>query len=257
MDNENIKKIQNTYFEAIKCLQDEQDIIDALPKPEYEDFFSLMENLIEFINKELEQINNLITKENDEEMKEYLSEELNLWKFKLSISKKLIDEAEKSKKIEQETQITPNKKLIFATTTTGNIYLEKDLKDIPEECYDAVRESLEALKDGYVEENDEKGKQLKNNGKIAKVHEIKQFKVRVMYKILAPDTLYIIMTRMKKDNNSKKDRDEVIIRNKQTEKEFNMLKNILKDPTAEKQIIDENQNTYNYLFEYLKERGRR
>lgn len=46
--------LREQYYEAIKNLQFEQDIIDAMPKPEYESFYSIMYGLIELITKELE-----------------------------------------------------------------------------------------------------------------------------------------------------------------------------------------------------------
>ena len=256
MNNANVTRLRQQYFESIKQLQDKQDIIDNLPVPEYENFFPIMEGLIGFIAKEIEETNHMIQEEKDEDMKEYLQEEQDLWEYKLNACKELVDEVKEMKELEEQAENTPYKDIIFATTPLGNIYLERDLKGVSEEYYEKVKNSLEELKNGYKEENEEKGKQLKNNNKLLGVHEVKPFKVRIMYKILCPDTLFIIMTKMKKGDNEKKDREEVIIRNKQTELEFRKLRKEIKDPIRKKEIIEENQQTYNYLFEYLKEKGR-
>lgn len=41
MEQDNIENLRKQYFAAILNLQNEQDIIDALPKPEYNSFFQL------------------------------------------------------------------------------------------------------------------------------------------------------------------------------------------------------------------------
>ena len=42
MIDETLTKLRDSYYESIILLQDEKDIIEALPKPEYQNFFPLI-----------------------------------------------------------------------------------------------------------------------------------------------------------------------------------------------------------------------
>ena len=48
-----IEKLVEKYYEAIMLLQEEKDIIESLPTPEYKTFFSIINGLIEYIDKEM------------------------------------------------------------------------------------------------------------------------------------------------------------------------------------------------------------
>ena len=180
---ETIEILRNQYYEAIQLLQDEEDIKNALPQPEFTSFFQIMYGLIEKLSlvekeliKELNKIDN-----QDKEMLEYLKEELELNNFKKSLCEKLIREAMKEEQEEEIAEKGSPKNLIFATTGRGKVYLEEDLKDIPEEYYVEIIECLESLKNGFIESNEVKGKSLKNNARLKGLHEIKKFKIRVGY----------------------------------------------------------------------------
>lgn len=56
--------------------------------------------------------------------------------------------------------------MIFAKTTFGNTYLERDLRDIPLEYYDKVLSTLDTLESGDIGSNVEKARQLVNNEKL-------------------------------------------------------------------------------------------
>lgn len=57
MEQDNIENLRKQYFAAILNLQNEQDIIDALPKPEYNSFFPIIYGLMELMEKEILKIN--------------------------------------------------------------------------------------------------------------------------------------------------------------------------------------------------------
>lgn len=256
MENNTIYILHRQYFEAIKQLQDEEDIIANLPSIEYESFYEIITELKEYITKEINETINLIEEETDKELIKYYTEELELWKLKLKLCQERINKANKQKETEELAKITPEKNIIFAKTSSGNIYLEKDLKDIAEEYYDSVQDSIEQLKNGYIENNEEKGKSLKGNRKLSKLHEIKQFKVRVGYKNLSNDIVYIMIAKMKKSNNDKKDREELIDRNGKTIKEFEKLEEQIQNPEIKEALIKEHNEIYKRIFNITKEKGR-
>ena len=122
------------YYQAIKKLQVEQDIIDAMPKAEYESFFPIMYGLIDLIKKELSELQESLDNLEPEleELKEEYEEEIKTWQYKKDLCIKLLKEAKEDVEIENESKNTPIKNIIFAKTSSGNIYLEKDLKNIQE-----------------------------------------------------------------------------------------------------------------------------
>lgn len=258
---ETIENLRNQYYEAIQLLQDEEDIKNALPQPEFTSFFQIMYGLIEkltLVEKDLiEELNNIDSKE--KEMLEYMKEELELNNFKKSLCERLIKEAKKEEQEEEIAEKGSRKNLIFATTSSGKVYLEEDLKDIPEEYYIDIIECLESLKNGFTESNEVKGKSLKNNARLKGLHEIKQFKIRIGYKNLTPNLTFIILAKTKKSDNSSLDRNDLINRNSKVTVEFQQLNELIKDENKQAELIIKNQEIENKLMEYLNKnkRGRK
>ena len=258
---ETIEILRNQYYEAIQLLQDEEDIKNALPQPEFTSFFQIMYGLIEklsLVEKELiKELNNIDNQ--DKEMLEYLKEELELNNFKKSLCEKLIREAMKEEQEEEIAEKGSPKNLIFATTGRGKVYLEEDLKDIPEEYYVEIIECLESLKNGFIESNEVKGKSLKNNARLKGLHEIKKFKIRVGYLNLDSNLTFIILAKTKKSDNSSQDRGDLINRNSKVGAEFQKLKELIKDEKKKTELIEKNPEIENNLIEYLNKnkRGRK
>ena len=258
---ETIEILRNQYYEAIQLLQDEEDIKNALPHPEFTSFFQIMYGLIEkltLVEKDLlEELNNVDSKE--KEMLEYMKEELELNNFKKSLCERLIKEARKEEQDEEIAEKGSPKNLIFATTGSGKIYLEEDLKDIPEEYYIDIIECLESLKNGFTENNEIKGKSLKNNARLKGLHEIKKFKIRIGYLNLDSNLTFIILAKTKKSDNSSQDRGDLINRNSKVGAEFQKLKELIKDEKKKTELIEKNQEIENNLIEYLNKnkRGRK
>ena len=45
-----IENLRKQYYESIRLLQKEQDILNALPQPEYENFFTLISGVIKMLD---------------------------------------------------------------------------------------------------------------------------------------------------------------------------------------------------------------
>ena len=256
MNDDKIKELREGYYKAIMLLNDETDILQALPQPTYEAFYPITYGLLELIEQEVIAFNEELESTNDDEYREYLESELSILTFKKNACLNLIKQADEKKTMEEQSTMFPKKKLIFATTKTGNIYLEKDLKSFPEEYLESVEECLSNLENGFIEENNQKGKKLGADAKLSGLHEIKTFKVRVFYKNLTPDTVYIMMARMKKSTNDLIDRSEPVERNKKTTGEFEELKEEIKDPIKKEQLIEQNNEIRKRIKEHIKENRR-
>lgn len=249
-----IDELREKYYEAIKLLQNEEDIINALPQPEYESFFPLIDGIIDMLSKELEDTQ--MMDQTEEDMKEYIEDEIRIIKLKLDLCNNLLHKAQETVKTEEEAQRIPQKNIIFATTDSGNVCIENDLKSIPEEYLQSVSDSLKQLQEGFTEENLEKGKGMTNNAKLSKVHELKPFKVRIFYKILSPDTVYVLMARMKKSNNDLRDRREIEERVDQRNKQYEQLKKLIKDPVEKERLIQEHNEILERMLGHIKHNKR-
>lgn len=248
-----IEVLRNQYYEAILNLQDEEDIRSALPQPEYQSFFQVIYGLITKLESNVQELQEELQKssDNDVEMLEYIKEELAISMMKKNLCAKLIDDAKEVTTEETKAETGNKKKLIFATTPMGNVYFEEDLKNIPEEYYADIIESLQSLKSGFTESNEEKGKSLNNNAKLKGVHEIKPFKVRIGYINLSPDLTYIILVKMKKSNNDSKDRADLINRNSRVTPGFQSIRELIKDENQKSMLVQQNQKIEERLIEYL------
>lgn len=249
-----IESLRKKYYESISLLQNKEDIENALPRPEYENFFPLIAGLISMLEKELVLTQEML--QDNPEMREYIEEEISLIKLKLDICNNLLHKANEDKQIEEEAINAQKKNIIFATTDSGNVCIESDLKGISEEYLQAVEDSLIQLQEGVIEENIEKGKSMTNNAKLSKVHELKPFKVRIFYKILSPDTVYVLMVKMKKSNNALRDRREIEERVEQRTKQYEQLKMQIKDPIMKEKLISQNKEYLDRILGHIEQKKR-
>lgn len=94
------------------------------------------------------------------------------------------------------------------------------------------------------------------NKKLNELHEIKDFKVRLFYKNLAADTIYVLMARMKKSNNDSLDRKEIIERASQRNKQYEQLKKEIKDPVKKEELVKEHQKILDRLLGHIEQKKR-
>lgn len=250
-----IENLRKKYYESISLLQNKEDIENALPKPEYESFFPLISGLISMLEKELASTQEIL--QDNSEMREYIEEEISLIKLKLDICNNLLHKATEDKQIEEEALVTPKKNIIFATTDSGNVCIENDMKTVPEEFYTSVKRLLIRLQEGVVEDNGQKAKCFTTvDKKNAGIHEIKEFKVRLFYKNLSPDTVYVLMVRMKKSDNDRLDRGELINRASLINKQYESLKKEIKDLVIKEELIKQNKEYLDRILGHIEQKKR-
>ena len=252
MIDETLEKMRDSYYESIILLQEEKDIKEALPKPEYQNFFALMDGLISKLINEYEEFKSL------EDKDEEILEEIESLNRKINICKNLLIKVKNEISSETlEKQATYSKRhLIFAKTSSGTTFLEKDLKNIPFEYYDKVLSALDTLENGDIGSNTEKARPLVADKRLSGLFEIKEFKIRLIYRVLKWNTVYVMQVRMKKDNNSLIDKQDMINRNKNTKKEFSELKRNIENESYKLALINENYDIYQELKNFLEENNR-
>lgn len=232
------------------------DVAALLPKPAFNaSFFALIRGLINRLNDEILNLQKTLNSLSgiDEEMSLEFIKEINfLNAVKSECEKLMIMSSEDEKSLVTEKK----KKIIFATTECENVFLEEDIMDISGEYLGVVRKCLESLENGFEENNITKGKKLIPEGGLDGLHEIKGFKVRIIYKRLTPDTIYVIMARIKKDTFSKRDREEMRKRNEAVGNQYETLKKDMNDPEKKSRIILENEVIRDRIFRLIDERRR-
>lgn len=247
MTDDKLEQLRNAFYESILLLQDEKDIMDALPAPEFQSFFPLMEGLISKLVTECKEFQSL---GNDPDV----LEEVELLKKKIDICKNRVESVKKQVSEDSlESQAACSKRhLIFAKTSFGSTFLQKDLKEIPNEYYDKVLDTLDTLEFGDFGSNTEKVRQLTNNKKLFGLYEIKEFKVRLVYRVLDGGMVYVMQTRMKKDDNSSLDQKDLIYRSRNRNDEFQALKEKIQDSHERELLIMEHEGIRDEILSELK-----
>ena len=255
---ESIQELRKSYYEAIKLMSDEQLIIDSLPEADCLNYFEIMDGLIETLNQEMEICKSSFLEETDIEYREMFKEELRLLTFKKQLCEKSVLEAKDELMLENEFTNTKNKRIIFATRSTGDSYIINDIKDnsFKEEYYQFLIEMIDELENGIKEDNTEKARAMVCDKTVKGVHEVKKFKIRLYYRILSSDLAFVILTKLKKNNNDKKDKEIIRNRNSHIMSEFKYLKEKIEDENFKAELIKQHLKIRNEVLNYLEKNKR-
>ena len=254
--NPSLEELRESYFIAISKLTNEEDIRNSLPLSSSDNFEELINMIISKLDDEISEWEreDLLAVTNDD--KETVKKELDILNLKKRICLEKIDEFNQNNALEEAYEKTPKKHLIFATSNLGNILFLRDLKDISEEYYNKILELLSKLEYNIYDNNETKDRKLANNRNITNIYEKKDFKVRICYRMLTPDTCYVMLVKMKKSNNDLKDRLEIENRKLNTESDYQRVKNLLKDPKSREELININEQIKSEIEKNIKEHGR-
>ena len=197
-----------------------------------------MKGLIECLKQEISELSMLGDSEE-------FTDEILLTKKKIEICENIVSQTLEDIKAEEKIMENDERRnLIYAFTKSDVTYLQNDVKSIPEEYYEKIIEMLERLEYDDLGFNSEKVRKLRNNKKIEGVYELKEFKLRLIYRVLDSDSVYVMMVRMKKDDLVSIDKENIIERNRNTDREFNRFKEIVKNPLEKEKLVNEHQWTY-------------
>lgn len=254
--NPSLEELRESYFIAISKLTNEEDIRNSLPLSSSDSFEELINMIISKLDDEISEWEreDLLAVTNDD--KETVKKELDILNLKKRICLEKIDEFNQNNALEEAYEKTPKKHLIFATSNLGNILFLRDLKDISEEYYNKILELLSKLEYNIYDNNETKDRKLANNRNITNIYEKKDFKVRICYRMLTPDTCYVMLAKMKKSNNDLKDRLEIENRKLSTESDYQRVKNLLKDPKSREELININEQIKSEIEKNIKEHER-
>ena len=245
-EDETIKNLRDYYFNTIMKLQFEEDILEALPEISYYSFFPLIDGIIGSLDNDIDDLEKL----DEEELTSEYKEELELLYFKRSLceqrKKEALDVLEDEK---NALESDGERNLIFATTDVGNVYFEKDLKDITKEHYDLIIEALNILSSGNISRNPEHAHSL--TADLNGLRELKTDHFRIIYCVLDADSFFVVQVKSKKADFSKKDHDELVDRKGKIDPQLKKYRKLFKDSRSKSELVKLNLPIKERVLKYL------
>ena len=190
-----------------------EEILSILPPPQFSNFLEIVKGVIEALKIEIETYNVLLAMEEDLEEKQLYITEIRILQLKCRICEKVLND---SFTFTDDVTIDESKKVnvIFGITPSGSIALLNDIKrNVDSHYYPEVLEMLDQLEAGDFVNNQEKERKFNsNNNKLSGLMEIKGFQLRLFFRQLPNNIIYVEMLRVKKDDRVTKDFHEPIKR---------------------------------------------
>ena len=249
MDKQN--SLIEQYYSSIVDIMDLEQIDSFLPEYSYYAFFRIMKGLIQILKNYYNELNEVLL--SDTETPDLtMIEEYEITARKIEICEKKYQEAKEKENVEDLFYDGKVKHIIYATRGDGCTYFENDLNSIPEEEYFKILQSINELLNGIRSSNIVKDRRFINDATVKDVFEKKTFRVRVLYKLLDSNTVFLIMVKQKKKDNAKLDKEVIKARNKSTIDEYTRIKNTFEQNEEEKEkIIEQNDIITKNILEFL------
>ncbi len=249
------EEIINNYYKGLMLISDEEEIIDSIPSTKFENLFFILNGIIDRLIKAKEALYELLEEATVPEDKEEIEKEIALIDKKIKYCTKRLEEGKEIVEVEEKAEQAVHKEIIFATSKMGNVCVEEDIKDIPQEYFERIIECFQDIENNVGNNNTAKKRKFTNNAKLAKTLEAKRFKIRVLYKNLTPDTAYVFIVRIKKSDNQSKETDEIYYRYMNVDDEYEMLREEMKDEEKKKMIIEKNRKVKERILKRLSTSG--
>ena len=250
-----LEELRESYYIAISRLDNEDDIRNSLPSNTCDSFEELINMITSKLDDEICEWEQEDLIAETEEDKKLVKQELDILYLKKRICLEKLNEFNQNNALVEAYEKSPEKHLIFATSDLGNVYFLRDLKAVSEEYYKDVLDLLNDLQNNNISVmNETKDKKL--NGQLSDIFEKKAFKIRICYRILTPDTCYVMLVKMKKSTRDTKYNAEIENRKINTDSDFKRVKNLLLDPKSREELISESEQIKDKIEKYIKENGR-
>lgn len=164
------------------------------PSKNNSNYFRLSNRIKAEIYREIIELNKLLDDTDDEEFLGEILQTIEFEKMKLVI----INILESEKDNENEEII--NNKIVFHTTSLGNVYALDDIQNIDSEYYESILELILSIQNGTFKNVKYLGT---NNLKLSGISEVKGFKTRVIFDRIDRNTYVILYIFIKKSDNDK------------------------------------------------------
>ena len=231
-----VEQYANAYYHQIEICNDLSKLESLLPNKQIPDFEKIMDIVIKKLWVTVDSLYELLDEKTSSE--EELLEEIQQIKLKIICCENYLNPIKK-----EENHI------IFATSETGQILPLSDIENINDEYYMAILNLLDKLQKEVKTNNHKKKKTLTNNKTVKGVKEVKDNKVRILYKNIKGNVFYVFLIMIKKDDWSKRDDNKVDSRLKNVQRDFDYIESL--DDDELKRILDSHGAIYMDIKEVL------
>ena len=251
--NEKIIELRKQYYYSVLSVSSEM-LYSILPSPSFTNFLDIMKGVIESLDEEILHYSKELRATLDEEDKQLYINELEELQKKRKICEKILSDYYT---ISTEEIVDESKKIniIFGVTPSGSIAFLNDLKrNIDEHYYEEIIELLDQLENGELVNNQEKVRRFNsNNNKLSGLMELKGFQIRLLFRQLPKNIIYIDMVRIKKDDRVTKDFQEPIRRMTLLTQDFESKKRRIKNNDKVDELIIEGEEMLATVKHFLEE----
>lgn len=249
--NEKLHELRQQYFNLALSVEPEE-ILSILPPPQFSNFLEIVKGVIEALKIEIETYSVLLAMEEDLEEKQLYITEIRILELKCRICEKVLND---SFTFTDDVTIDESKKVnvIFGITPSGSIALLNDIKrNVDSHYYPEVLEMLDQLEAGDFVNNQEKVRKFNsNNNKLSGLMEIKGFQLRLFFRQLPNNIIYVEMLRVKKDDRVTKDFHEPIKRIALLSTDLEYKKRRIKNGDRVEELILEGEEMLRDVKEFL------
>lgn len=252
--NDKLSELRSYYFESILAAETEEELYSILPSVTFSNFTDIMRGIIPLLEKELQENLSIFSSEKDLEIKELFREEIRKIQEKLNICKNVLAQQFVIKNASEE-KIDESQKnnIIFGVNPAGNVAFFNDLrKNVDEHYYLSILGLLTSLIDGSAFENSEVVRRFSGaNNKLQGIYEAKDYQIRIIFRLLGSNMIYIDMVRVKKDDRSTRDFNEPIKRCSLLNSDFENVKRKLKNNDNIEELIIRNEEILQEIIEFI------
>lgn len=247
-DTNKLDRLRKQYFKSVLVTETEEELMSILPTPVFSNFFELMKGIIDSLLKEIRDYEQFA--EEDIESRKYWLAERNKLQAKLKYCENVlrqgyvtasdtVEEVDNSQKIN----------IIFGINPSGNVAFFNDLrKDIDKHYYPAILEMLDALENNSLR-NIERFNS--SNSKLQGLFKAKAYQIRIIFRQLPDNMIYVDMVRVKKDDWSLKDSQMPSKRCMLLNSDFEKVKRRVKKKDRVEDLIIDSQKVLAEIREYI------
>ncbi len=245
--NDKLSNLREQYFKAILATETEDELYTFLPDVAFSNFYDLMRGIIQSLISEIEEYEQFAIE--DEESRNYWLIEATKLKEKLSICENVLRNSYVTDEKNQEVDKSQKINIIFGINPAGNVAFLNDLrKNVDSHYYPAVDEMLTSLENGSLT-NIEKFTSI--DAKLQGLYKAKAYQLRIIFRQLPSNMIYVDMVRVKKDDWSTKDKQEPIKRCSLLNSDYEAVKRRVKNNDRVEELIIENQEIMSQIRERL------
>ena len=227
-------------FDKISYTSEETEIINTLPEKNSNKYHKIIKQVLILITQKTEELYLNEPQEKKEIIKyEYLKDIVT----KNYLNNEIAKTTEEKKTVNN---------IFFAKDNYGEARIYSDVENFTPQQKNDLITILELLKSNRKRTGKDKVRQFTNNSKISGIFEIKSNQLRVHCKHLGENNYLILLAKIKKEQSSNKNVEEIINRDNSCYKEYLLLQKLIKENKITEEMIIEEEMTFDKIKELIK-----